>query len=121
MKTLQVVNQTRGRELGGRVWLADRWWPRLRGLIGRRLESGQGLVLAPCKGVHMYGMKQALDVAFVNRSGAVVAIYPELAPGRRTPFHKPACKAIELPPGTLAETGTQVGDVLTCQPAEEER
>lgn len=121
MKTLRVVNQTRGRELGERIWLADRWWPRLKGLIGRQLEAGQGLVLAPCKAVHMHGMKQALDVAFVDGSGAVVAVYPDLAPGRRTRFHKPARKAIELPPGTLAQTGTQVGDVLLCRPSEEER
>ncbi|MGH7572519.1 MAG: DUF192 domain-containing protein [Gemmatimonadota bacterium] len=121
MKTLQVVNQTRECELGEQVWLADSWWPRLRGLIGRRLEAGQGLVLAPCKAVHMHGMKQALDVAFVDGSGAVVAVYPDLAPGRRTRFHKPARKAIELPPGTLAQTGTQVGDVLSCRPSEEER
>ena len=121
MKTLHVVNETRGQELGQRIWLADRWWPRLKGLIGRPLEAGQGLVLAPCKGVHMHGMKQALDVAFVDGSGAVIAVYPNLAPGRRTRIHKPARKAIELPPGTLAQTGTEVGDVLTCRPSEEER
>jgi uncharacterized membrane protein (UPF0127 family) len=121
VKTIRVVNETRGRELGGRIGLADRWWPRLKGLTGRRIEAGEGLVLVPCKAIHMYGMKQALDVAFVDEGGSVVAIYPDLAPGRRTPFHRPARKAIELPPGTLADTGTQVGDVLACRPAEEER
>lgn len=121
MKMLRVVNETRGRELGGRIGLADRWWPRLKGLTGRRIATGEGLVLVPCKAIHMYGMKQALDVAFVDERGSVVALYPDLAPGRRTPFHRPARKAIELPPGTLADTGTQVGDILACRPAEEER
>lgn len=116
---LRVVNATRDRELGNRVWLANRWWPRLRGLLGRGpLEPGSGMVLDPCKSVHMFGMKQSLDVVFVNAEGEVVAMYPKLDPGKRTPWHKPARKAIELPVGTLAATGTEVGDVLTCQFAE---
>ena len=71
----------------------------------------------------MFGMKVPLDVALVDREGAVVALYPGLAPGARTSLHSAARRALELPTGTLAETGTVVGDVLTWQPAksEEER
>ena len=119
MRTLRIVNATRNRELGDRVWLADSWWPRLRGLLGRGpLKAGGGLVLDPCKAVHMFGMKYPLDVAFVDAEGVVVAAYTALEPGARTPWHKPARKAIELPVGTLAETGTEVGDVLTCKKEE---
>ena len=65
MKTVRVVNETRGREIAGRAGLADSWWTRLRGLIGRSpLEPGEGLLLVPCKAVHMYGMTGAIDVAF---------------------------------------------------------
>lgn len=120
MRTLRIVNDTRQRELGSEVWLADRWWPRLRGLLGRGpLEPGRGLVLEPCKAVHMFGMKFSIDVAFVDREGVVVALYPGLEPGARTPWHKPAEKAIELPVGTIEATGTEIGDVLKCQPVEE--
>lgn len=119
MTVLRVSNETRGRELGSRVGLADGVWTRLRGLIGRGpLPPGAGLLLEPCRAVHMHGMTQALDVAFLDREGQVVALYPNLAPGARTAWHKPARRALELPSGTLAATGTAVGDVLSWRPAE---
>ncbi len=99
--------------LADRVELADRWWLRLRGLLGRRrIEPGQGLLLRPCRAVHTLGMRFPLDVAFVDREGRVVACYPELGPGRRTRWHRPAAAALELAPGTLGAAGTRVGDLI---------
>lgn len=117
----RVVNETRGSVLGTRVEMADRFWPRLRGLIGRgELAPGEGLILLPSRGVHMYGMTYPIDVAFADPEGAVVAVYRDLSPGARTKVHRGARAAIELPPGTLAETGTRVGDRVTWRRAKEE-
>lgn len=116
-----VMNETRGKVLGTRVDLADRFWPRLRGLLGRgSLEPGEGLILVPCRGVHMYGMTYPIDVAFAAPDGEVVALYRELAPGARTKMHREARAAIELPPGALAESGTRIGDRVAWRPAAEE-
>ncbi|HUP20175.1 MAG TPA: DUF192 domain-containing protein [Gemmatimonadota bacterium] len=113
----RVVNETRGKVLGTQVGLADRFWSRLRGLIGKKeLEPGEGLILVPCRGVHMYGMTYPIDVAFADREGEIVALYRELAPGARTKMHTGARSAVELPPGTLAETGTMIGDRLAWRP-----
>jgi uncharacterized membrane protein (UPF0127 family) len=95
--------------------MADRWWQRLVGLSGRgALTPGEGLWLRPCRAIHMFGMSQALDVVFLDRAGVVVAVYPELAPGGRTRWHGAARDALELPPGTLAATGTREGDTIVC-------
>ena len=113
MKTVRVVNATRGREVGARVDLADSWWGRLRGLIGRaELDPGEGLLLAPCKAVHMYGVGFPIDVAFLDPGGVVVALYRDLAPGARSRWHGESRYALELPSGALASSGTEVGDVL---------
>jgi uncharacterized membrane protein (UPF0127 family) len=97
------------------VGIADRWWLRLVGLLGRGpLQAGEGLILRPCRAVHMFGMKQSLDVAFLDRQGRVVAIYPSLPPGGRTAWHREAQDALELPPGTLAASGTRQGDTIVC-------
>jgi len=113
MKTITVRNVARDHTLGSRVELADGPWSRLKGLLGRRgLESGEGMLLTRCKGVHMWGMKFSIDVAFLDVRGMVVAVYPNLSPGKRTPMHRTACFALELPEGTLAATGTETGDVL---------
>jgi uncharacterized membrane protein (UPF0127 family) len=102
--------------------MADTWWTRLRGLIGRPpLGPDEGLLLRPCRGVHMWGMTYPIDVALLDAENAVVALYRELAPGARTHWHGRATCALELPGGKLAETGTEVGDVLNWAPTENAR
>jgi hypothetical protein len=120
VRTLRVRNLDRDADLGTSVGLADGWWARGRGLLGRRaLAAGEGLLLTPCRSVHMFGMRFPLDVAFLDREGTVVATYAGLAPGRRTGWHRSARHALELPSGTLAATGTRSGDriVWTSEPA----
>ena len=93
--------------------MADRWWYRLRGLIGHSgLKPGEGLILRPCRAVHMACMSFPLDVAFLDRAGGVVASYHAIAPGDRTRWHSGALDALELPAGTLNATGTVEGDTI---------
>jgi hypothetical protein len=100
--------------IGDQVRVADRWWPRLRGMIGRPEPGpGEGLLLDPCKGVHMQWMRYALDIAFLDGEGRVVALYHGLAPWRFSRNHKEAACAVELPVGTLSASGTEIGDRWT--------
>jgi uncharacterized protein len=116
MRRVRAANG-RGRLLGDRIEVADRWWLRLRGLLGRPvLPAGEGLLLVPCSAVHMLGMRIPLDVAFLDPDGAVVAVYHALAPGARTSWHRAAARALELPAGTLQASGTGVGDTVVCTP-----
>ena len=113
MIALRAENPARGSVLGTRIVLADRWWSRLRGLIGRSgLADGEGLILRPCRAVHMLWMSFPLDVAFLDRRGGVVASYHALPPGGRTRWHTDARDTLELPAGTLARTGTVNGDTI---------
>jgi uncharacterized membrane protein (UPF0127 family) len=120
MRLVEARNPARGTVLGGKVQVADRWWLRLRGLLGRSgLAEGEGLLIEPCRAVHMSGMRFPIDVAFLARDGAVVALYPDLAPGARTAWHRAARSALELPAGTLAVSGTREGDVILCATQEQ--
>lgn len=67
----------------------------------------------------MYLMTYPIDVALMDRDGAVVALYRELAPGTRTRWHAEAHQALELPAGTLAGTGTAAGDRILWEPLPE--
>jgi len=118
MRSLTVRCGDEGTCLGDQIGFANRPWSRLRGLLGKpSLTEGEGLLLHPCKAVHMWGMKFPIDVAFLDASGRVIATYENLEPGQRTPYHRPARYALELPAGTLARTGTADGDFLTWEAA----
>jgi uncharacterized protein len=117
MRYVRVANTVRGSVLGTRVAVADTWWLRLRGLVGRSaLQAGEGLMLTPCRAVHMYGMRYPVDVAFIDRRGVVLSTYPRLAPGGRTRWHGAAISALEFPAGTLERSGTLDGDAIVCNP-----
>lgn len=119
MEYLRILNRTRDRVLGVRIGLADRWWQRARGFMGRpEPATGEGLLLSPCRAVHMLGMKYPLDVIFLDRYGRVAASYPELGPGRRTSWHAGARYALEVPAGTIRATETREGDLIAWLPAD---
>ena len=108
-----------GASLGERIRVADSWCARFRGLLGTPpLAAGEGLLIEPCRAVHMFGMRYPIDVAFLDRAGKVVGICHRLAPGARSPFVRTARSALELPAGTLSTAGVAEGDVLTLSPLE---
>jgi uncharacterized membrane protein (UPF0127 family) len=114
-----VTNASRGSSLGARIGLADQWWPRLRGLLGKPApQEGAGLLLVPCQAIHMLGMHYALDVAFLDRGGVVIAAYHALEPGACTRWHGRAHAALELPAGTLRRTDTREGDTIAWRTAD---
>ena len=63
----------------------------------------------------MIGMKFPLDVAFLDKTNRVIAKYPRLSPGACTRWHRSALAVLELPAGTLDETGTVEGDLVEYQ------
>lgn len=59
------------------------WRGRMRGLLGRHPPGPRsGILLTPCWAVHTFGMRYAIDVAFVSRDGRVVGVRRALAPCR---------------------------------------
>ena len=98
--------------LAERVGVADRFWSRLRGLIGRPpLESGEALLIEPCDGVHTFFMTYALDLLFLDESDRVVVALYGMKPWRTTRRYR-ARKVLELPAGTLAGIGVEAGDEI---------
>lgn len=115
---VRVMNITRGTVVGSTVFFAETWWGRAKGWLGQPAPAeGEGLLLSPCRGIHMIGMKYPIDVAFLDAEGVVVAVYADLEPWQRTRMHQNALSALELPAGTLARTQTVVGDKLSWEEA----
>jgi uncharacterized protein len=119
LRRIRVTNASRSVELGDRIGVADTRWLRLRGQLGRpEPVPGEGLLIDPCRAVHMYGMRYALDVLFLDPEGKVEAMYEGLEPGTRSGRHAGARYALELPVGTIERTNTREGDELQWTQAE---
>ena len=116
---MQASNHTRQKSLAEKGTVANRPWLRMRGLIGRAsFESGEGLLLLGTKGIHTIGMRFPIDVLFLNDDGWVIHLIHALRPFRVSPFLKNSAMVLELPVGTLKETGTQVGDWIEVMVAD---
>lgn len=111
--------QAWGLAIDGSVdWLADNVTlagdsrARRTGLLGRdALPAGQALVLAPCQGIHTFGMRFPIDVVGVTRDGRVVKIIDSLPP-RRVALAWRAFAIVELAAGRCRDAGLSVGTVL---------
>lgn len=102
-----------GRDLGSNITVAASIWSRIKGLLGRnKLEAGEGLLIQPCKGIHTYFMKFAIDALFLDKENRIVMIYRNLPPNRLTPIFLKAHSVLELPAGTIT-TEISPGDVIT--------
>ena len=95
--------------------VADTYWTRLRGLLGRASNdfgNGSGLWIVPCHGVHTLGMGFPIDVLYLDRHMSVIYAQAELRPWRVAPVRRLATSVLELPSHTLAETKTEIGDTI---------
>lgn len=108
-----VHNRTRGATLAANVRLADTPRSRRVGLLkNMTLDPGEGLWIFPTQAIHTFGMRFPIDVAFLDRGLRVKRVYHRLAPFRLTTLVWGARSALELTSGSLASTGTTVGDEL---------
>lgn len=115
---MRIVNRTRMTLVGSSIRPADTFWRRLSGYLGRRPPTqGEGLLLSPCDAIHTMGMAFDLDVIFLDETGQVLRIIRGLKPWRITKKIPGARHVLEVPPGTVDETGTQVGDTLSWRPS----
>ena len=113
---VRVRNLSRETDLASQASMADSFWRRLRGLLGRDgLQQGEGLVIVPCNSVHMLGMKFPLDVLHLDKSGTVLRALPDLKPGQLGPMVWRSHMAVELPAGTIAASGTVAGDRVSLE------
>ncbi|HEY8476483.1 MAG TPA: DUF192 domain-containing protein [Chloroflexota bacterium] len=116
MRTVRVVNVTRGLALAERAEVADNVFTRGRGLLGRKhLPPGGGLVIRPGGQVHTLFMRFPIDVLHVRRDGTAGPMAHGLPPWRLGPFVWGGAFVVELPAGTLRETGTREGDVIVLE------
>jgi uncharacterized membrane protein (UPF0127 family) len=112
---LRVHNKTRGKLLADRANIADTSATRRTGLLKHTgLAPGEGLWIVPSEGVHTFGMNFTIDVVFLNKQRIVLKTRPHMVKSRISLCLR-AHSVVELPAGTLDESGTAKGDQLELE------
>lgn len=115
--SLLVINKSKGIILASECILSNTFAKRFLGLMFKKnLPTGKGLIIVPCDSIHTFFMKFPIDVIFLNKNQTAVRIKQNLAPGKIILPAKDDCESasfvIELPAGTISETGTEAGDYI---------
>ncbi len=114
MDGCMLVNESKGTVLADRIIRAGSFGRRLWGLLGRsHMPAGTAMLLVPCRQVHTFFMRFAIDVLFIDEQYRVLHMLPCMQPYRISPYLRGARAAVELATGTIAGTGTEVNDRLT--------
>jgi uncharacterized membrane protein (UPF0127 family) len=96
----RLVDRQSGRVVVASLVLATTFWQRLAGWQFRSLPpAGTGLLLAPCSSVHTFGMRFAIDLAFLAADGKLLALRPHVPPWQIVGPVRGARAVLELPSG----------------------
>lgn len=113
MDTVTVRNISRDVTLGTRIREARTFLSRGRGLMFvPSLARGEGLIIDPCSSIHTFWMRFPLDVLYMDRDSKVIRADERMNPWRIGPVFTGSRWVIELPPGTIVESGTAPGDTI---------
>jgi uncharacterized protein len=118
---LRAINQTKGTVLCERLEPANGIFEQSRGLLGRdHLEPGTGMLfqsgrLTPFMWMHMFFMRFAIDIVFLDRANRVIKIDRNLRPWRLSSLVFRARMALELEAGAASRSDTAKNDQIRLE------
>ena len=117
MRTVTIVNQSLGTDIGSHIECADGSLTRLVGLLGRTgLDAGGGLLIQPSSGIHTMGMKFTIDAVGLDADLRVVKLWPQMRPNRISTVHLTVRSVLELAEGEIQARSIEIGHTLQIVP-----
>src|SRR5690349_1799372 len=108
--SFQLCESSTGRVIVPRLEIVRSLWAQTIGLLGRKqLPQDTGLWLEPCNSIHTFGMQFAIDVLFLDATGALLRAMPQVRPWRVCWPVRRARVVVEIPEGAIAARNIQVG------------
>jgi len=115
VRSVCVYNKTRETFVATEAAVADDYFRRLIGLLGKTsswAKLGRGLWIVPSRGVHSIGMLFPIDLMFLSKDKKVVHVEEHFRPFRVSRVSLRTASVLELPAHTIYRSGTRVGDTL---------
>lgn len=101
-----AVISINGVPVAASVELANTFATRWKGLMLRKtLPAGGGMLLTPCRSIHMCFMHMSLDIVYLAQDYTVLAVEPELRPWRVGRLVRGCRHVLELPAGQAVLEG----------------
>jgi len=111
----KILNRQTGETVVAELQIADSIVSRLTGLLFRKAPApGYGILLVPCGSIHMFFMRFAIDLAYLDKKGTVLKTVLNLPPWRVSQGPWGSYAALETAAGSL--TGLRAGDSLRIEP-----
>ena len=110
---LYKTTETNAELIADQLQLADSFYSRAKGLLGRDgLSGNQGLWIKPCRDIHTFFMKFAIDCVFLDRKMQIVKIQTRVSPFRLVGPYWKSDSVMEFNSGFVEEKKLRVGDQL---------
>jgi uncharacterized membrane protein (UPF0127 family) len=93
--------------------VADSFFPRFLGLMGRKsISADQAIFFPKCNSIHTFFMRFPIDVVLLDEKNSVVEVIPAMREWRMIAPRRKVKNVLELRANRCAELGIKVGDVL---------
>ena len=110
-----LKNVTTGEIIAANVERADGFWRRLLGFISQsRVRPDDGLWYDNCSAIHTMGMKERIDVVFLDKNQRVIRVEKAI-PRYRIAMKLGARAVVELGEATLQGRDLLAGDELALE------
>ncbi len=107
-----LINDRNATVLLERLILAETTAERMRGLLGRSsLPPGTGMLIRPCRSIHMWFMRFPIDAAFLDSQMRVLKISRNLGPWQMAFAPRGTVCVLETETGLLSKLN--IGTRLT--------
>ena len=116
-KYLKITNTSNNTIVAEKVQVADSFWQRFCGLMLRKsLDENEGLLIKPCKSIHMLFMRFSIDAVFLDANNKITGLYRQLRPWiGLSSWHSDASCVLELCSGTIDSTKMQLNNELKME------
>lgn len=112
------MNKTRHTILGHTLLtISSNFRKTLKHINKHGIPRGYALWISPCSAIYTAGMKNPVDIVFLDRERRIVKMLRNFPPNCFATSVPEAVGALQLPPNRLTDTNTYLGDIVDLDPA----
>lgn len=110
---MELVNLSKNTVISKNIFIAKTIRSRIIGLLNEK--EPKTLYLKTRWGIHTFGMKFPIDCVILDKDWKISAIKENLLPWRIFLWNPKYFRVLELPPGTVKNSGIELGDEIKLE------